>query len=149
MRERKPLHKIKIIVLTILSMFIFPVSAGNAASGEIQINTSAGLSDLVFEISDQPYLLWECRNKVVSAPNLFMEQPGANAIREIIAVGAARNLDYLIGAGKPKVTLQNELNLGSDFPDLRYQCVREYSPVRLRELLFERIVEVTGYTPVQ
>jgi hypothetical protein len=68
---------------------------------------------------------------------------------ERVAVGAARNRDYLIGAGKPKVTLQSEINTGSDFSNLRYLCVREWSPARLRELLFERIEEVTGYTPVQ
>jgi hypothetical protein len=67
---------------------------------------------------------------------------------ERTAVGAARNLNYLIGSGKPKVTLQTELNLGPEFATLRYQCVREFSPVRLRELLFERIVEITGYTPI-
>jgi hypothetical protein len=87
--------------------------------------------------------------KVVSSSNRIMKSWPYQLDMERTAVGAARNLNYLIGAGKPKVTLQDELNLGSDFSDLRYKCVREYSPVRLRELLFERIVEVTGYTPVQ
>ena len=87
--------------------------------------------------------------KVVSNSNRIMKSWPYQLDMERMAVGAARNLNYLIGAGKPKVTLQNEMNLGSDFSDLRYKCVREYSPVRLRELLFERIVEVTGYTPVQ
>jgi hypothetical protein len=87
--------------------------------------------------------------KVVSSSNRIMKSWPYQLDMERMAVGAARNLNYLIGAGKPKVTLQNELNLGSDFSNFRYQCVREYSPVRLRELLFERIVEVTGYTPVQ
>ncbi len=86
--------------------------------------------------------------KVVSSSNRIMNSWPYQLDMERVAVGAARNLNYLIGAGKPKVTLQNELNLDSDFSDLRYQCVREYSPVRLRELLFERIAEVTGYTPV-
>ena len=67
---------------------------------------------------------------------------------ESVAVGAAQNLNYLIGSGKPKVTLQTELNVGPEFADLRYSCVRQYSPVRLRELLFERIEELTGYIPV-
>ncbi len=67
---------------------------------------------------------------------------------ERVAVGAAQNLNYLIGSGKPKVTLQSELNVGTEFANLRYFCVREFSPVRLRELLFERIEELTGYTPV-
>ena len=87
--------------------------------------------------------------KVVARSNRIMKSWRYQLDMERVAVGAARNLNFLIGAGKPKVTLQNELNLGSDFSDLRYQCVREYSPVRLRELLFERIAEVTGYTPVQ
>ena len=86
--------------------------------------------------------------KVVISSNRIMKCWPYQLDMERTAVGAARNLNYLIDAGKPKVTLQNELNLGSDFSDLRYKCVREYSPVRLRELLFERIVEVTGYTPV-
>jgi len=68
---------------------------------------------------------------------------------ERVAVGAARNLNYLVGSGKPKVTLQTELNLGPEFSILRYQCVREFSPVRLQELLFERIVEITGYIPIK
>lgn len=67
---------------------------------------------------------------------------------ERVAVGAAQNLNYLIGSGKPKVTLQTELKVGPEFADLRYLCVREFSPVRLRELLFERIEVLTGYTPV-
>ena len=67
---------------------------------------------------------------------------------ERVAVGAAQNLNYLIGSGKPKVTLQTELNVGPEFANLRHLCVREFSPVRLRELLFERIEEITGYTPV-
>ena len=87
--------------------------------------------------------------KVVSNSNRIMKSWSYQLDMERVAVGAARNLNYLIGAGKPKVTLQNEMNLGSDFSDLRYKCVREYSPVRLRELLFDRIVEVTGYRPVQ
>jgi hypothetical protein len=87
--------------------------------------------------------------KVVSNSNQVMKSWPYQLDMERVAVGAARNLKYLVGAGKPKVTLQNELNVGSDLTDLRYQCVREYSPVRLRELLFERIAEVTGYTPVR
>lgn len=67
---------------------------------------------------------------------------------ERVAVGAAQNVKYLIGSGKPKVTLQSELNVGSEFATLRFLCVREFSPVRLRELLFERIEELTGYIPV-
>jgi hypothetical protein len=68
---------------------------------------------------------------------------------ERVAVGAAQNLNYLIGSGKPKVTLQTELNVGPEFAQLRHLCVREFSPVRLRGLLFERIEELTGYIPVR
>lgn len=66
---------------------------------------------------------------------------------ERAAVGAARNLDYLIEAGKPEVTLQNEMDVTSFIRDYRYECMREFSPGRLQELLFDEIVGLTGYRP--
>ena len=66
---------------------------------------------------------------------------------ERVAVGAARNLSYLINAGKPKVTLQTEMGATSFIGEYRYECVGEYSPGRLRELLFDEIVGLTGLRP--
>jgi len=67
---------------------------------------------------------------------------------ERTAVGAARNLNYLIGAGKKNVTLQSEMNVSKMFKDYRYKCVSEFSPARLQELLFDEIIGLTGFKPV-
>ncbi len=87
--------------------------------------------------------------KVYANTNKVLKKWPYELDMERAAVGAAQNLRYLQSAGKPKVRLQSELNSGLEFSELRYKCVREYSPVRLRELLFERIEELTGYIPVQ
>jgi hypothetical protein len=63
------------------------------------------------------------------------------------AVGAARNLNYLIQSGKPNVTLQSEMNASTLVTRYRFKCVSEFSPARLRELMIGEIVGLTGLDP--
>lgn len=64
-----------------------------------------------------------------------------------VALGAARNLDYLLSAGKVNVRMRSEMRVGGEYCQLRYFAVREFSPVRLRELLYEEIENLTGFKP--
>lgn len=63
------------------------------------------------------------------------------------AVGAARNLNYLIQSGKPEVILQSEMDASKLLKSYRYNCVSEFSPARLRELMIGEIVGLTGLDP--
>jgi hypothetical protein len=65
------------------------------------------------------------------------------------AIGAARNLNNLLQLGKPDVRLESEMNASKLLTNYRYKCVSEFSPVRLRELLFDEIVGLTGFEPTQ
>jgi hypothetical protein len=64
-----------------------------------------------------------------------------------VALGAGRNLEYLLSAGKVDVRMQSEMRVSSDYCHLRYLAVREFSPVQLRELLYEEIENLTGLKP--
>jgi len=66
---------------------------------------------------------------------------------EKVAAGAAQNLNYLIEAGKPNVTLQTELNADPSLSNYRQKCLGEFSPVRLREALAAEIQGLTGLIP--
>jgi len=85
--------------------------------------------------------------KVYDRKDRLVKECPKNLNLKKVATGASRNLDYLINAGKPDVTLQTEMNESPKFSDLRYKCVKEFSPARLQELLFDEIVGLTGFLP--
>ena len=64
-----------------------------------------------------------------------------------VAFGAARNLNYLLSAAKMDVRMQSEMRVCGEYCQLRYLAVREFSPARLRELLYEEIENLTGVQP--
>jgi hypothetical protein len=85
--------------------------------------------------------------KVYNRKDLLVRSWRYQVNMEKVAAGAARNLNYLIEASKPNVTLQTELNVDSSLSDYRQSCLEEFSPVRLRELLAEEIRGLTGFIP--
>lgn len=119
------------LVKVIIGLCINTVTQENEQCSKRDLRDLAKALEKVYENKDKLIKFWPYK--------LNMERS---------AVGAARNLNYLISAGKKNVTLQSEMNVNKLFAEYRYKCVSEFSPARLQELLFDEIIGLTGFKPV-
>jgi hypothetical protein len=68
---------------------------------------------------------------------------GGNIDLERVAIGMAKNQQFLSMSTEPDVVLEYELNVGTHFVAFRYQVMRNFTPSYLREKLWEGIKQVT------
>jgi hypothetical protein len=66
---------------------------------------------------------------------------------EKVSEGAAKNLNYLIGASQPNTVLQTEMSVSRDIQEVRHNALKQFAPSVLREYLFDGIEAMTGIRP--
>jgi hypothetical protein len=76
--------------------------------------------------------------------NLDQYPWGGNLDLECVAIGMAKNQQFLFMSTQPDVVLEYELNVGKHFVAFRYQVMSNFAPSYLRDKLWEGIKQVTG-----
>jgi len=87
------------------------------------------------------------QNNVLEIEGREIELPDIKLDTKILTDSAAKSSQFLLSARSPDVVLEYERNVGENFRALRVAALNEFSPVSVREKLYDGIEELTGLRP--